>query len=245
MPIPLGAGGPEAADANLTNGRRALVTFGPMEALPQHIEALIFAAPQPVSLEELQDVLTENFGVRFAQKVMLDAIAELRARYDAHAHSFEIVEVAGGYQFMSKGAYHETIGTHLRMQSTKKLSRSALESLSIIAYKQPVTKSELEKIRGVSCDYAVQKLLEKELIEITGRAESIGKPLLYGVTNRFLDYFGIKSLEDLPQPKEFALPENTIGESGEELEGERGGDAGASVIEEERREGTSVVAEEE
>ncbi len=183
-----------------------------MEYLPQHIEALIFAAPTPVSIEELQNVLLENFGVRFAQKVMLEAIEELNKRYDLDVHSFEIIEVAGGYQFMSKGAYHETIGTHLRMQSKKKLSRSALETLSIIAYKQPVIKSELEKIRGVSCDYAIQKLLEKELITISGRADSIGKPLLYSVTDRFLDYFGIKSIEDLPQPKDFALPENTIGE---------------------------------
>lgn len=182
-----------------------------MEYLPQHIEALIFAAPTPVSLEELQNVLLENFGVRFAQKVMLEAIEELRQRYDLDIHSFEIIEVAGGYQFMSKGAYHETIGTHLRLQSNKKLSRSALETLSIIAYKQPVVKSELEKIRGVSCDYSIQKLLEKELITITGRADSIGKPLLYAVTDRFMDYFGIKSLEDLPQPKDFALPENTVG----------------------------------
>lgn len=183
-----------------------------MERLPQHIEALIFAAPNPVSIEELQSVLLENFGVRFAQKVMLEAIAEIRDRYEDEVHSFEVVEVAGGFQFMSKGAYHETIGTHLRMQSNKKLSRSALETLSIIAYKQPVVKSELEKIRGVSCDYSIQKLLEKELITITGRAETIGKPLLYGVTDRFLDYFGIKSIEDLPQPKDFALPDNTIGE---------------------------------
>lgn len=183
-----------------------------MQTLPQHIEALIFAAPSPISLDELQNVLLENFGVRFAQKVMLEAINELRGRYDLDAHSFEVVEVAGGYQFMSKGAYHETIGTHLRMQSKKKLSRSALESLSIIAYKQPVTKSELEKIRGVSCDYAVQKLLEKELITILGRAESVGKPLLYGVTDKFLDYFGIKSLEDMPVPKDFSMPDSEVGE---------------------------------
>jgi segregation and condensation protein B len=183
-----------------------------MEYLPQHIEALIFAAPTPVSLEELQNVLLENFGVRFAQKVMLEAIEELKQRYDLEIHSFEIIEVAGGYQFMSKGAYHETIGTHLRLQSNKKLSRSALETLSIIAYKQPVVKSELEKIRGVSCDYSIQKLLEKELITIVGRAETIGKPLLYSVTDRFMDYFGINSLEDLPQPKDFALPDNKVGE---------------------------------
>lgn len=182
-----------------------------MQHLPQHIEALIFASPAPVSLEELQNVLLENFGVRFAQRVMLEAIDEVRRRYDQDVHSFEVVEVAGGYQFMTKGAYHETIGTHLRMQSNKKLSRSALETLSIIAYKQPVTKTELEKIRGVSCDYAVQKLLEKELITISGRADSIGKPLLYAVTNRFMDYFGIKNLEELPVPKDFAQPDSEVG----------------------------------
>lgn len=183
-----------------------------MQYLPQHIEALIFASPNPVSIEELQNVLLENFGVRFAQKVMLEAIEDVKNRYDLDEHSFEIIEVAGGYQFMTKGAYHETIGTHLRMQSNKKLSRSALETLSIIAYKQPVTRTELEKIRGVSCDYAVQKLLEKELITIIGRAETIGKPLLYSVTDRFMDYFGIKSLEELPVPKDFAMPDSEVGE---------------------------------
>ncbi len=182
-----------------------------MEFLPQHIEALIFAAPRPISVTELQGVLSEAFGVNFAEAVILNALIELRRRYDHAQHSFEIVEIAGGYRFMSKGAYHQTIGVHLRQQSTKKLSRSALETLSIIAYRQPVTRSDLEKIRGVSCDYAIQKLLEKELVTITGRADTVGKPLLYGVTDRFLDYFGIQSLADLPQPRDFKLPENSIG----------------------------------
>ncbi|MGB3799683.1 MAG: SMC-Scp complex subunit ScpB [Lewinella sp.] len=183
-----------------------------MHSLPQHIEALIFAAPQPISLEELRSVLRESVGAEFNDESLLEGITELRQRYDHAEHSFEVVAIAGGYQFMTKGAYHQTIGTHLRQQSTKKLSRSALETLSIIAYKQPVTRSDLEKIRGVSCDYAIQKLLEKELVTITGRAESVGKPLLYGVTEKFMDYFGIRSMNDLPQPKEFKLPENTIGE---------------------------------
>ena len=183
-----------------------------MTTLPQHVEALIFASPQPITLEELRAVLVESVGVEFTDEALLDAIRELKGRYDHAQHSFEVVQIAGGYQFMTKGAYHQTIGTHLRQQSTKKLSRSALETLSIIAYKQPVTRSDLEKIRGVSCDYAIQKLLEKELVTITGRSESVGKPLLYGVTDKFLDYFGIRSLNDLPQPKEFQLPENTIGE---------------------------------
>ncbi len=183
-----------------------------MKTLPQHVEALIFAAPQPISLEEIRSVLEESVGVEFNDEALLEAIGELRRRYDHAEHSFEVVAIAGGYQFMTKGAYHQTIGAHLRQQSTKKLSRSALETLSIIAYKQPVTRSELEKIRGVSCDYALQKLLEKELVTITGRADSVGKPLLYGVTDKFMDYFGIRSMTDLPQPKEFKLPENTIGE---------------------------------
>ena len=183
-----------------------------MTSLPQHIEALIFAAAQPIGLEEIRTVLQESVGADFTDGALLDAIAELRRRYDHAEHSFEVVEIAGGYRFMTKGAYHQTIGTHLRQQSTKKLSRSALETLSIIAYKQPVTRTDLERIRGVSCDYAIQKLLEKELVTITGRADSVGKPLLYGVTEKFMDYFGIRSMQDLPQPKEFKLPENTIGE---------------------------------
>ena len=191
-----------------------------MQHLSQHIEALIFAAPAPVSGYDIQSVLVETFGVEFPEEVIGAALEELRERYARVVHSFELVEVAGGYQFMSKGAYHQTIGTHLRQQSTKRLSRSALETLSIIAYKQPVTKSELEKIRGVSCDYAIQKLLEKELVAIAGRAETVGKPLLYAVTDRFMDYFGIKSLEDLPQPKDFQQPKSSIG-AGERMEEER------------------------
>jgi len=90
-----------------------------------------------------------------------------------------------------------------------------METLAIIAYKQPVTKSELEEIRGVSCDYALQKLLEKELVLITGRSESPGRPLLYGTSDKFMDYMGIRSLNDLPRPKDFKETENVIGEASE------------------------------
>jgi segregation and condensation protein B len=184
-----------------------------MQSLPQHVEALIFASPRPIGLDEIRAVLEEMFAHPYTTEGLRQVVEEVRRRYDHADHSFELVEIAGGYQFMSKGAYHQTIGTHLRQQSTKKLSRSALETLSIIAYRQPVTRSELERIRGVNCDYALQKLLEKELVTITGRAESVGKPLLYGVTEKFMDYFGLRALTDLPQPKEFKLPDNTIGEA--------------------------------
>ena len=100
-----------------------------------------------------------------------------------------------------------------RGRGAKRLSQAALETLSIVAYKQPVSKTELEQIRGVSCDYAIQKLLEKELVEIQGRSDAPGRPLVYGTSEKFMDYFGIKSLKDLPKPKDFKDVENVIGEN--------------------------------
>ncbi|MEM8583865.1 MAG: SMC-Scp complex subunit ScpB [Bacteroidota bacterium] len=183
-----------------------------MERLAQQIESLVFAATEPMPLEDIQAVLTEAFGLEIPAEELQQAVQELKARYSHDDFSFELLEIGGGLRFMTKGAYHHTIGTYLRQTTSKRLSRSALETLSIIAYKQPVTKSELEKIRGVSCDYAIQKLLEKELVSIVGRADTVGKPLLYATSAKFMDYFGINSVEDLPQPKDFKLPENVIGD---------------------------------
>jgi segregation and condensation protein B len=104
----------------------------------------------------------------------------------------------------------------LKQQSKRRLSNSALETLSIIAYKQPVTKSEIERIRGVNCDYSIQKLLEKELIEIRGKSEAVGRPIIYGTSPNFMEYFGINDMKDLPTPKDFAPEENAIGEESEE-----------------------------
>jgi segregation and condensation protein B len=123
-----------------------------------------------------------------------------------------MVEIAGGYQFLTKGAYHTTVAIHLRQATKKRLSQAALETLAIIAYKQPVSRPEVEEIRGVNCDYALQKLLEKELVFIAGRSEGPGRPLLYGTTEKFMDYLGINSLTDLPKPKDFKDIENTVGD---------------------------------
>lgn len=184
-----------------------------MEYLSQHIESLIFAAEQPITLEEMSGSLEEVFGLAFNTEDLLSTIDELRQRYAQDGFAFEIREIAGGYQFFTKAAYHRTIGAYLKQTMKKRLSQAALETLSIIAYKQPVSKSELERIRGVNCDYAMQKLLEKELVTITGRSEGPGKPLLYGTSPKFMDYFGLRSIEDLPRPKEFKDPdENSIGE---------------------------------
>ena len=113
---------------------------------------------------------------------------------------------------MTKGAYHGVIGTWLKQTTKKRLSQAAIETLSIIAYKQPVSKTEIEQIRGVSSDYSLQKLLEKELVSITGRSDGPGRPLLYGTSIKFMDYFGLKDLSDLPRPKDFKDPDQEIGE---------------------------------
>lgn len=183
-----------------------------MEQLAQHIEALIFTAESPISLPEIKNCLEEAFGVQFSDEELLSAISQLEERYADAAFSFEVVAIAGGYQFLTKGAFHNTVGTYLRQNIKKRLSQSALETLAIIAYRQPVSKGDMERIRGVNCDYALQKLLEKELISITGRSEGPGRPLLYGTSERFMDYFGLKNITDLPLPKEFKVTDNEIGE---------------------------------
>ena len=140
------------------------------------------------------------------------AIDNIIAKFADDAYSFQVVKTSGGYQFLTKPAYQASIGILLKQQSRRRLSTSALETLSIIAYKQPVTKVEMEQIRGVNCDYTVHKLLEKGLVEIQGKAETIGRPILYGTSEKFMDYFGLNTLGELPTPKDFSMDENQIGE---------------------------------
>ena len=152
------------------------------------------------------------FEADVPEKDITDAIERLANKYSAEEYAFELTNIAGGYQFMTKPAYQASIGILLKQQSKRRLSTSALETLSIIAYKQPVTKGDIEAIRGVNCDYAVHKLLDKGLVEIKGKSESIGRPVLYGTSETFMEYFGINNLNELPTPKDFAQTENTIGE---------------------------------
>ena len=183
-----------------------------MDPIIPHIESLIFASDEPITLKEIRDCLETVLEATFKDEELMEGISALQERYAQEGYGFELTEIAGGYQFLTKPAYHNTVGTFLRQTTRKRLSRAALETLSIIAYRQPITKSTMEKIRGVSCDYSVQKLLEKELVEITGRDEGPGRPLLYGTSSKFMDYFGLKSLEDLPKPKEFKEADFEIGE---------------------------------
>ena len=171
-----------------------------------HIESLIFASDKPLTSLEITELINNAFGF-MEDKIQLDqvetAIDGIVEKYQSDFYPFEIRQSGGGWQFLTKKDYHKTVAQLNGEKFLKRLSTAALETLSIIAYKQPVTKAEIEAIRGVSSDYAVQKLLEKDLIVITGRNESMpGHPLVYCTSKNFMDYFGINSPDDLPKLKE-------------------------------------------
>lgn len=171
-----------------------------------HIEALIFASEKPLSSPEITAHINNAFGF-LEQQITLDQIESaldgIREKYDSEFYPFEVLQSGGGWQFLTKAAFHTTIAQLNGDKFLKKLSNAALETLAIVAYKQPITKGEIESIRGVNSDYSVQKLLEKELIVISGRSEDLpGKPLLYCTSKGFMDYFGINSADDLPKIKE-------------------------------------------
>ena len=184
-----------------------------MDNLVTYIECLVFATDQPITREELRYALENCFETKIPAADVDIALHNLVEKYQNGDFSIEPVEIAGGFQFLTKPAFHHVVGSHLRQITKRRLSRVALETLAIVAYKQPVAKSELEKIRGVSCDYAIQKLLEKELVEISGRSDGIGRPLLYSTTEKFMDYFGLKNLNELPKLKELQNAQSSIGES--------------------------------
>jgi segregation and condensation protein B len=176
-----------------------------------HIEALVFASDKPLTSLELVDLVNNALGF-IEDKASLDqvesAIEGICEKYSGEFYSFELRESGGGWQFLTKKEYHQTIAQLNGDKFLKRLSTASMETLSIIAYKQPITKSEIESIRGVNCDYAVQKLLEKDLVVIAGRnEEAVGKPLIYATSKSFMDYFGINSAADLPKINEVLMEE--------------------------------------
>lgn len=171
-----------------------------------HIEVLIFASEKPLTSADVLELINNAFGFmeERATKEQVDAALEgIREKYSAEFYPFEVKQSGGGWQFLTKSIYHPTVAQLNGDKYQKRLSNAALETLSIIAYKQPITKGEIEAIRGVNSDYSIQKLLEKELIVISGRDEQLpGRPLVYATSQNFMDYFGINSSDDLPQIKE-------------------------------------------
>jgi segregation and condensation protein B len=164
------------------------------------LESLIFVSDTPVRLETLVEILRES-----SKETILEGIDRIKREYEEDSKGLELVEVGGGYQFRTKPKWAEWIH---RMKKTKavKLSRSALETLAILAYRQPIIRPEIEEIRGVDSGWVLRTLLEKGLIKITGRKDIPGRPIVYATTKTFLELFSLNTLSDLPNLKEIAPP---------------------------------------
>lgn len=174
-----------------------------IEQLMPHIEALIFSSDRPITQIEITEMIGQAMEESIESERISTCIDAIREKYEAEYYPFQLREVGGGFQFLTKKAYHKTVLQLNGDKHIKKLSTAAMETLAIIAYKQPITKAEVEFIRGVSADYSIQKLLEKELITIVGRNEEmVGKPLIYSTSKNFMDYLGINSPAQLPQLKD-------------------------------------------
>ncbi|SMO76481.1 SMC-Scp complex subunit ScpB [Solitalea koreensis] len=183
-----------------------------MDNIQQHIEALIFASEQSITIQELSACVSNVFEQEISLDEVEQIIEAIRAKYASDTYFFELITNSGGFQFMTKKAFAGTLSALIQHRNKKKLSPAAMETLAIIAYRQPITKTEVEQIRGVNCDYSVQKLLERELIEIQGKSDAPGRPLLYVTSKLFMDHFSLNSLTDLPQLKDIQSIENEIGE---------------------------------
>jgi segregation and condensation protein B len=164
------------------------------------IEAVLFASPEPLAAAELARV-SDGLDEQAVERLL----GELRAEYARAGRAFDIVEIAGGYQLLTRPEFAPVLERFDAVPRSGRLSAPALETLAIIAYRQPVGRAELEEIRGVGVGGVLRTLQERELVEVVGRAESLGRPLLYGTTGRFLEHFGFRSLDDLPRPDELPV----------------------------------------
>jgi segregation and condensation protein B len=182
-----------------------------VDELMMHVEALVFASDKAITAMDITTIMAELHPEDIIpMDSILSCLEAIKEKYDSEYYPFTIKEIGGGYQFLTKKDFHTTIAKLNGDKFLKRLSTAALETLAIIAYKQPITKPDVEYIRGVNCDYSVQKLLEKELIVITGRNEdAVGKPLLYATSKNFMDYLGMNSIDDLPRLKE-VIGENIV-----------------------------------
>ena len=168
------------------------------------IEALIFSSDEPIPATDLVKSIKGIDGedTQVTNEEVEKCVDEINSSYEKNNISFRILKIAEGYLFATRPEYAKYVGYLSSEKSKRRLSQAALETLAIIAYKQPITKPELESIRGVNSDYILGTLLEKNLIAIKGRAETIGRPLLYTTTNEFLKFFALNKLSDLPKPRE-------------------------------------------
>ncbi len=163
------------------------------------IEALLFASDRPLLISEIEGV----FSSELTGKEIEGFLAELRSEYDAEARGFRLFEIAGGCQLVTDNKFAPFLKKFFQDREKRRLSRASLETLSVIAYRQPVTRADIEFIRGVNVDGSIASLTEKKLIRVVGKKDAPGRPLLYGTTREFLERFGLSALKDLPPLSEF------------------------------------------
>jgi segregation and condensation protein B len=167
------------------------------------IEALIFASPDPMSWEKISAIIKESEDELDLDEVVIKRIIDqLNERFEENDLSFRIEKTGGGYTFVTQPRYHPWLSIYQHENAYRRLSQPAIETLAIVAYRQPITKPEVDSIRGVDSGYILRQLMEKLLVKVSGRADSVGKPLLYKTTTHFLKHFGINSVEELPKPRE-------------------------------------------
>lgn len=167
------------------------------------VEALIFASPEPIAWEKLSEIINESEEeLDLDQQVIGRIVEQLNIRFEENDLSFRIEETGGGYTFVTQPRYHPWLSIFQHENAYRKLSQAATETLAIVAYRQPITKPEVDQIRGVDSGYILRQLLEKMLVKVSGRADSPGKPLLYKTTSHFLKHFNINSVDELPKPRE-------------------------------------------
>ncbi len=194
-----------------------------MDDIKNIIESLLFVAEEPLAIERLTKIIPEAQTAQIRQ-----ALEELAVEYEARQGGFFLNQVAGGYQFRTRPEHMQWI-TRLLQPKPLHLSKAALETLAIIAYKQPVIRSDIEHIRGVDCGGVLRVLLERKFIRVLGRRELPGRPLIYATTKRFLEVFGLKNLEDLPTPKEIEEFGSALSKDSEQDQQEEAG----SILDEE------------
>lgn len=168
------------------------------------VEAMLVSSDRPLKSAALVDAIVAHFDSPINASHIERATELLNEQYDAQSRAFRIEKISGGYRLMTCSVHAPIVAAMHRSRATTRLSKPALETLSIIAYRQPITRAELEAIRGVACGEVVRTLMDRRLVKITGRAEELGRPMLYGTTRQFLDTFGLASVKDLPKPEELA-----------------------------------------
>ncbi|MCS6886299.1 MAG: SMC-Scp complex subunit ScpB [Acidobacteriota bacterium] len=169
-----------------------------LSKLKSIVEVLVFVSNEPIRLEQLEAVLPQ-----VSREQILAALNELAGDYDARGSGLEVCEIAGGWRISTRPEYHEYLRSYLKKKPSARLSPAALETLAIIAYKQPITIPEILELRGVSSSSAIKTLLDKRLIVPKGRKECVGRPIMYGTSREFLIQFGLKDLSELPSIEEF------------------------------------------